>query len=94
MIGVHELTITNWERNESLPAVNYVPAIIRFLGYDPAPRAVSFPEQVLTARRWQGLSQREFACVLGVDPATVRDWERGRCAPQAQNLEVFTRFHQ
>lgn len=93
-IGVHELTITNWERNESRPAVNYMPAIIGFLGYNPAPQAGSFSERVQTVRRRQGLNQREFARVLGVDPATIRDWERGRRTPQMHKLELFAKFHE
>jgi DNA-binding XRE family transcriptional regulator len=28
-IGVHELTITNWECNATVPEVRYIPAIIR-----------------------------------------------------------------
>jgi len=34
-IGVHELTVTNWERNATQPPVEYHLAIIRFIGYDP-----------------------------------------------------------
>src|SRR5579864_7977648 len=31
-IGVHELTITNWEVNATVPEVRYMPAVIEFLG--------------------------------------------------------------
>ncbi|MFP5234324.1 MAG: helix-turn-helix domain-containing protein [Acidobacteriota bacterium] len=31
-IGVHELTVTNWERNATEPANRYLPLIARFLG--------------------------------------------------------------
>jgi transcriptional regulator with XRE-family HTH domain len=34
-IGVHELTITGWEGNATVPEVRYMPAIIQFLGYNP-----------------------------------------------------------
>ena len=33
-------------------------------------------------RRRIGLSQSEFARRIGVPVETVRDWERGRCAPE------------
>ena len=36
-IGVHELTITNWEVNATVPEVRYMPVIIEFLGYNPLP---------------------------------------------------------
>ncbi|MGH9632865.1 MAG: helix-turn-helix domain-containing protein, partial [Bryobacteraceae bacterium] len=37
LIGVDKMSIWNWENNESRPALRYVPAVIRFLGYDPLP---------------------------------------------------------
>jgi len=36
-IGVNVASIVNWENNLSKPKVHYMPAIILFLGYDPAP---------------------------------------------------------
>ncbi|MHB1865659.1 MAG: helix-turn-helix domain-containing protein [Acidobacteriaceae bacterium] len=39
LIGVHPLTITNWEGNATVPAIRYIPAILNFLGYDPLPPA-------------------------------------------------------
>jgi transcriptional regulator with XRE-family HTH domain len=35
-LGVHPLTITNWELNTTTPPMAYIPAIIRFLGYEPS----------------------------------------------------------
>jgi DNA-binding XRE family transcriptional regulator len=35
LIGVSEATITNWENNLTVPETRYLPAIIRFLGYNP-----------------------------------------------------------
>jgi DNA-binding XRE family transcriptional regulator len=32
-IGVDTTTVHNWERNASVPAIRYVPAIVGFLGY-------------------------------------------------------------
>lgn len=34
-IGVHPLTITNWELNVTTPLAAYLTAIVGFLGYDP-----------------------------------------------------------
>ena len=85
-IGVHELTICNWEGNESQPAVRCIPAIIRFLGYDPQKSASSFPEVLVVARRALGLSQRKLASRLGVDPATVQGWETGKRQPTGARM--------
>ena len=90
-IGVNAATITNWERNESTPVVRYVPAIVRFLGYDPIPPASSLPERLAAARRELGLTQRRMAERLGVDPGTLRDWEAGRHQPTGRSLNLITR---
>jgi DNA-binding XRE family transcriptional regulator len=58
-------------------ARRFLPAVIRFLGYDPTPAPVSLPDRIRAARRRQGISQRELARRLGLDPATVWAWEAG-----------------
>jgi transcriptional regulator with XRE-family HTH domain len=93
-IGVDEATITNWERNATVPAVRFIPAIIQFLGYDPLPPPISFSERLAAARRVLGLSQRKMAEKLGVDPATIHDWEAGRHRPIKRSLEMIGRVFQ
>ena len=36
-LGVSTATVTGWEANGAQPGVMYMPAIIRFLGYNPLP---------------------------------------------------------
>jgi hypothetical protein len=74
--GVQELTIMNWG-NDSQPAVQYIPSIVRFLGYDPTGGMALVPSQLIAARRGRGLTQRQFAAELGVDPGTIRRWKKG-----------------
>ena len=93
-IGVHEQTITGWERNATVPKVRYIPAIIQFLGYNPAPPAISLPEHIATVRRALGLSQRKMAGKLGVDPATLMGWEAERHQPTGKSLDLITRVLQ
>jgi len=88
-IGVDEATITNWESNASLPAIRYMPAVIRFLGYDPLPFPIALPELLVKARRVLGQSQRKMAEKLGVDPGTLLGWETGRHQPTGQNLDLI-----
>ena len=94
LIGVDEATITNRERNAAVPTVRYMPAIIRLLGYDPLPRAVSLPERLVSARKRLGLSQRKMAEQLGVDPCTLRNWESGQHHPTEDSLKLIMKFLQ
>jgi transcriptional regulator with XRE-family HTH domain len=88
-IGVHEMTITSWERNATVPEVRYMPSIIRFLGYDPLPPADSIPGRLANERKRLGLSQRKMAEKLGVDPATLMGWEAGRHHPTGKSIDVI-----
>jgi transcriptional regulator with XRE-family HTH domain len=93
-IGVHEMTITGWESNATVPETRYMPGVIRFLGYDPQSPADSIPERLAAARKSLGLSQRKMAAKLGVDPATLMDWEAGRHQPTGKSLDVIARVLQ
>jgi transcriptional regulator with XRE-family HTH domain len=91
-IGVSGMTITNWERNATHPPVQYLPAIYRFLGYDPSAPALSLPERLVAARRRLGLTQREMARRMGIDPSTLQDWESGLHMPQKRNLSAISEW--
>ena len=71
-------TVTNWEKNRSNVAIQFIPKIILFLGYDPFFEAkATMAQQIKQYRRWEGLSIKKLAKMLRIDPATLRRWERG-----------------
>ena len=90
-IGVNTLTIRNWESNKSHPVLRCIPKIVRLLGYNPFPAGGTLPEKLTTARKVLGLSQKELAKRLDVDPTTVRGWEAGRHKPIRRCLEKIGR---
>ncbi len=66
-----------------------MPAIIRFLGYDPtAPEATaSIGERLKVIRRARGLSRQKLATLLGIDESTLWKWEeRGEQARPARRV--------
>jgi transcriptional regulator with XRE-family HTH domain len=77
-LGVNPWTVLNWEKGHTEPPVKSMPAILRFLGYDPFPEPKSLPERLLAKRRAMGWSIRKAAGTLGVDPGIWRDWEQGK----------------
>lgn len=52
------------------------------------------PEQSRAARAWLELSQDDLAQRAKVSHSTVRDFERGRRTPIANNLEAIIRVFQ
>ena len=69
-----------------------MPAIIDFLGYNPLPPAKTLAEQLVRRRTGLGLSQKESAGRIGVDPGTLAKWERGEREPSGGFLERVKRF--
>jgi predicted transcriptional regulator len=58
------------------PELRYVSGVIAFLGYDPYPEPQTLGQRIRRTRMRQGISHRELARQLGLDPSTVASWER------------------
>lgn len=68
-------TIENWEYGATSPNLRAWPEVIKFLGYDPRPQAITIGEQLRRHREGLGLSWAEAAKLMEVDPSTVTKWE-------------------
>jgi transcriptional regulator with XRE-family HTH domain len=65
ILQVSKATITNWENNLTKPKTRYIPAIIRFLGYNPFPVPVKvFSTQIKYCRQIKGLTQEQMVKLL------------------------------
>ncbi len=60
-LGVDKTSVFKWEGNRSSPEIRYMPAIIRFLGYDPLPLANTVAEELVRRRMSLALSQMDAA---------------------------------
>ncbi|MFF5383385.1 helix-turn-helix domain-containing protein [Pedobacter suwonensis] len=88
--GVTEDCIANWEKNRSIPQIQFFPHIIRFLGYLPFEVDLTTLSGKLKAHRHiYGLSQKQLGKTLGVDGSTICSWELGENKP---NKEVFEKL--
>ena len=66
--------------NELLESVKEMDAIAA--GKKKPPRVFEYPDpEVRVIRQKTGLSQDRFAFLIGVKPATLRNWEQGRRKP-------------
>ena len=74
-IGVHPASLENWECGRTSPADRFMPAIIRFLGYNPLPARRTSAERVAYERVARGWSRKRLAAVVGVDETTIRQTE-------------------
>ena len=92
MLGVDTMSVCNWENNRG-PAINMIPKIIQFLGYDPFnTKFNTFGEKIKWYRCLHGLSQKKFSKALGVDPTTLARWERGENKPSSKMISGLPTF--
>jgi transcriptional regulator with XRE-family HTH domain len=72
IINVTTDSITNWELNRNTPELSYIPKIISFLGYTP--KINENPNKQYRIQK--GISQKEMARILEIDPTTLSRIER------------------
>jgi len=77
IIGVDTCTITNWEKNRGEPQLRFMPKVTDFLGYEPnTDQSSSLGERIRRYRYLRGISQKELARQIGIDPTTLSRLER------------------
>ena len=91
-LGVDKTSVFNWEANTSAPEIRYMPAIIRFLGYNPRPAAKGWRERLVWHRTTLGITQKAASRRIGVGQGTLAKWERGERGPQGRFLDRVKRF--
>ncbi len=92
-LGVDGCTINNWENNRTTPSLYSLPKIIKFLGYDPSyttPKTLG--QKLLAYRKTRGITQKELAKNLGVDPSTLASWEKEQSEPSERSLKDINRL--
>ncbi len=87
--GVTESTIYNWETNCAGPELQFVPAIINFLGYAPSAPSWSFGQSLRAIRLALGLSQEQLAKRAGLNESTVSKWEREEHKPSSKKTTAL-----
>ena len=92
IIDVCTPSIVNWETGRSEPHLKYMPAIIKFVGYDPVPPPDTLASRLVCGRKAAGLSQKEAARRVGVDQGTLARWERGERQPTGAFLARVMHF--
>jgi len=89
LIGVNKTTIFNWERNYSSPELRHIPKAIEFLGYVPFKEPDTLGEKIVYYRWLKGMTQKELARNIRVDPTTLASWERNEKQPQNTMLKIL-----
>ena len=88
-LGVDNQTIRNWESSRTSPTARHMPQILAFLGYNPTPVPDNLAERLNQYRQINGLSQRQLAAQLGVDPSSILAWETDEHRPTGRSIDLL-----
>ena len=91
-LGINEWTYHKWETNENEPMIRMWPKVIQLLGYDPHGTPKNTAETLRAKRRQLGISRRELAALMRVDPGTLAKWEHGRSEPTGTHAAIVKKF--
>ncbi len=84
LVEVTVETLLNWELGRSeVSAISY-PAVADYLGYCLVPDQLENPslgKLVRRHRHYRGLTRKQAADAIGVDPCSLSSWEVGRRQP-------------
>jgi len=87
------MTICNWETNRTSPQLHLIPRIIAFLGYSPYDtQSGTLGKRIVACRHTMGLTQKELARRLAIDPSTLGRWERGAGRQSKRHRERLLAF--
>ena len=75
LLQVDENTIYNWENNRCKPLIQHYPMIMNFLGYCPLEQPKTYGQRLRIHRTYLGVSYKNLAKILNVDPASIKQWE-------------------
>lgn len=68
--------------------MQHIPKVIEFLGYVPFEKEPdTLGDRIVYYRRLAGMTQKELAHQLGIDPGTLAQWERGERIPSGAYRE-------
>lgn len=85
-------TIRNWENNRTQISLPFRPRVIEFIGYCPYDASLSWGLKLKERRENFGLSIKELAQILKVDPCTIAYWEREEHQPTKASLQIIEWF--
>lgn len=78
LLETNDWSIINWEKGRTVPKVYRLPAIIRFLGFNPLHEPSTISDRLVAHRMERGLSRKAASHHFGIDISTLRDWEQGK----------------
>jgi transcriptional regulator with XRE-family HTH domain len=90
LIGCHQDTYINWEKDRTQPVASRFRPVIELLGYDPSPAPLA--ERVQAKRRELGVTFSQVAQYLGWDEGTLARYLNGTWRVPVSRVKALEAF--
>jgi transcriptional regulator with XRE-family HTH domain len=91
-VGVSICSVNNWVNGHGEPEIRFVPAIIKFLGYNPRPIPTGTLEKLAWYKWSQGLNYEDLGKRMQIHPEQLQAWLIGRQKPFNKSLAKIDAF--
>jgi transcriptional regulator with XRE-family HTH domain len=92
LLKTNNWTIRGWENNRHEVSLPYRPRVISFIGYCPNDTSLPLGLRLKERRENLGLSIKQLASIMKVDPCTIAYWERGEHQPVKKSWKIIEDF--
>jgi transcriptional regulator with XRE-family HTH domain len=84
--------VSSWEDNRHSVSLWFRPKIIEFIGFCPYDTSLPIGLKLRERRENFGLTVKELACLLKVNPCTITSWEQCEHNPSQKSLKIIDGF--
>jgi transcriptional regulator with XRE-family HTH domain len=92
LLKTNVASIRNWENNRHEISLPFRPRVIEFIGYCPCDTSLPLGLSLKERRENFGLSIKQLASILKVDPSTIAYWEKGEHQPIRRSRKIINDF--
>jgi transcriptional regulator with XRE-family HTH domain len=92
LLNVNVESIRNWEGGWRQPHIAELPKIIAFIGCCPYDLTLPLHKRIVLWRSYNGVTQKEMAEIIGIDPTTLARLEDGRIQKRSHYLRYIDRL--
>jgi transcriptional regulator with XRE-family HTH domain len=84
--------VSSWEENRHSKSLRFRPRVISFIGYCPCDVSLPIGLKLRERRENFGLTVKELARLLNINPCTITAWKQGEHQPTQKSVRIIEGF--
>jgi transcriptional regulator with XRE-family HTH domain len=84
--------VSGWEENKHSVSLRFRPKVIDFIGFCPCDVSLPIGLKLRERRENFGLTVKQLALLLDINPCTITAWEQGKHHPSNESIKIINDF--